>query len=253
MSRLMTGVLLVALTLAVTMAWAQRGDNGVGDADIITYAGDPPAVDDGFPLDAHATFKAHVLAYAHLAIDPPKDLYVPGDNPDAGTPGEDSIEPEDAGEPNPDAGLITAEINTDCTLTVEVSEFTGDDVSENLWTEYSLGTLMSRITLEDPGWAPVEVFLVDDGWFQVVDGFHSFGDPDEPVGIRAGEDPPIGNGGTVVIDAMALDPVLDGRYWRLPFGVKAKNRIDDEGDFDYETIALEQDYTADMWVTIAAP
>lgn len=248
MSRLMTGVLLVALTLAVTMAWAQRADGGTPGSDIITYAGDPPAVLDGLPLNAHATFKAHVLAYANLAIDPPHDLYVPGDNP-AGTPGEDFIEPEVAGEPNPLAGLITAEINTDCKLTVEVSEFTGDEVSENLWTEYSLGALSARFTLDDPGWAPIKIFLEDDGWFQVVDGFHSYGDDDEPAGIGVGA-----NGGTMLIDEMALDPVdmiTGGRYWRLPFGVKAKNRIDDIGDFDYETIALEQDYTADMWVTLS--
>lgn len=258
MSRLMTGILLVALLgLTISMAWAQgRPDGGVGGSDIITYdttTPPNPSIDEGFPLEATATFKAHVLAYAHLAIDPPKDLVVPGDSV-AGTPGEDSIEPEISGEPNPDAGLITAEFNTACKLSVEVSEFAGDGTvipDEKLWTAYKFGALSVKFWENDPLWVPV-AFLpppVDDGWFQIANTFHNFGDPDMPAGAKAGT-----GIGTLVIDQYAFSPVANQeRYMRLPFGVKAKNRIDSNGDYTYETLALAGDYTATMVATLAAP
>lgn len=260
MSRLMTGILLVALLgLTAGMAWAQRPDNGVDGSDATAYvAGDPPTYDasnpDGFPVEATATFKAHVLAYAHLAIDPPKDLVVPGDNP-AGTPGEDSIAPEDSlGEPNPDAGLITAEFNTACKLSVEVSEFAGDGVvipDEKLWTEYKFGALAVKGWENEP-WSPVTPSPfpnVDDGWFQIANIFHDFGDTDMPTGAKQGLVI-----GTVVIDQYEFSPVAkEERYMRLPFGVKAKNRVDSDGDYTYETLALAGDYTATMVATLAAP
>ncbi|NSW57802.1 MAG: hypothetical protein HPY44_17510 [Armatimonadetes bacterium] len=182
---------------------------------------------------------------------------MPGDNP-AGTPGEDSIEPLVGADPNPDAGLITAEINTPCLLSVEVTEFAADDpdlLTEKLWTAYSLGDLEAMF--DNAGivpWATHTEFRVGDGWFQVADAYPagvapSVALPDDDMPTLAAQ----GSLGTIIVNDLAVDPVDDfARYLRLPFGVKAKNRIDADGDFVYETIALAGDYTATMVATLAA-
>ena len=256
MSRLMTGILLVALLgLTAGMAWAQRPDNGVGGSDATAYvAGDPPTYDasnpDGFPVEATATFKAHVLAYAHLAIDPPKNLVVPGDKP-AGTPGEDSIEPGTA-----DGGMITVEANHDYAMTVEVSEFS-NEMLEQIWTEVKLGVLDYKWSIGDP-WFNLADYSTTPVWLLFSNNdasWTNFGQTWAEVG-------PGPNGGTIVLsrDMLVFHHVEGARYWQLPFGAKAKNRTWDpssttkrwDGTEGYTTLAASGDYTATMVATLTA-
>lgn len=246
MSRLMTGILLVALLgLTISMAWAQRVSTGADGSDESAYvAGDPPSYDpanpNGFPVAAEATFKATVLNYGQISITPPADLTVPGDS--AGVAGEDSIAWDDV----TDAGLIAVQANTTCTMAVEVSELKSA-LGEEIWTEVQLGVLKCKDFLD---WMPapdqpinslqwVRISSADAGWYD-------FGQANVSMG----------SGGTVIL-SRSLNPVTEvARYWQLPFGVKAKNRTFDpvEGrDAGYNTLALADTYTATMWVTLTKP
>jgi len=268
MSRFMTGILLVALLgLTAGMAWAQRATNGTegfGESKY-TAPGNPPAYNDplpdplqnGFPVAAEATFKATVLNYGQVSITPPADLTIPGDK--NGVAGEDSIAWDSA-----DAGLIEVQANTACQMAVEVTEFRGDDTFEDIWTEIRLGALQGKfwsqglpLALEDyslEGKAPG-----NPGWFRISsaddEDWYSFDQSNVTAGTR-------GAGAGTVILSRAMNPVDDvARYWELPFGVLAKNRTFmpavpglGGGRADgYTTLALAQNYTATMYVTLTKP
>jgi len=253
MSRFMTGILLVALLgLTAGMAWAQRATNGTegfGESKY-TAPGNPPAYNDplpdplqnGFPVAAEATFKAHVLNYAQVSITPPADLTIPGDK--NGVAGEDSIAWN-----SPDAGLIEVQANTKCTMAIEVTEFRGDTVAEDIWTEIALGLLEGKNYYDDPlGWSDLENYPTDLGWQRVstVPGWYDFTQTTVSEGTR----------GTIIASRI-MDPTDDvSRYYQLPFGVKAKNRTFEAvagRSAGYDTLALAQDYTATMWVTLTKP
>jgi len=257
MSRLMTGILLVALLgLTASMAWAQAP---FGET---KYTAGPPAAyhvsnPNGFPVAAEATFKATVLNYGQVSITPPADLTVPGDV--NGVAGVASIDYDDPG-----AGKIAVQANTACQMAVEVTEFRGDDTFEDIWTEIRLGALQGKfwsqelpLALEDyslEGKAPG-----NPGWFRISsaddEDWYSFDQSNVTAGTR-------GAGAGTVILSRAMNPVDDvARYWELPFGVLAKNRTFmpavpglGGGRADgYTTLALAQNYTATMYVTLTKP
>lgn len=248
MSRLMTGILLVALLgLTAGMAWAQA------DFGESKYTAGPPAAYDaanpnGFPVAAEATFKATVLNYGQVSITPPADLTVPGDSD--GVAGEASIAWDSA-----DAGLIEVQANTDHSLLVEVTEFRGDSVAEDIWTEIQLGELSGKFYETDVDFMMLEDYPIDIGSQRIsgTPGWTAFGQPSVTEGTR----------GTVILDrevSVLWDPLTglgdDARYWQLPFGVKAKNRTFDPivgRDAGYTTLALAQSYTATMYVTLTKP
>lgn len=257
MSRLMTGILLVALLgLTAGMAWAQRATNGTegfGESKY-TAPGNPPAYNDplpdplqnGFPVAAEATFKATVLNYGQVSITPPADLTIPGDA--AGVAGEDSIAWD-----SPDAGLIEVQANTTCTMAIEVTEFRGDTVAEDIWTEIALGLLEGKnygknYDVDPLGWYLLEDYPTDLGWQRIstYPGWYDFSQTTVAAGTRG-----------TIIATRTLDPILDvSRYYQVPFGVKAKNRTFEPRagrSGGYDTLALAQDYTATMWVTLTKP
>jgi len=264
MSRLMTGILLVALLgLTISMAWAQGGTAGFGES---KYTAGPPAAYDaanpnGFPVAAEATFKATVLNYGQVSITPPADLTIPGDA--AGVAGVASIDYDEPG-----AGKIAVQANTTCQMAVEVTEFRGDGdpVSgsiEDIWTEIRLGALQGKfwsqgllVGLED--YSLVGEAPGNPGWFRISsaddDDWYSFGQSNVSEGTR-------GAGAGTVILSRTMNPVDDfARYWELPFGVLAKNRtfmpelVGKGGRADgYTTLALAQNYTATMYVTLTKP
>jgi len=245
MSRLMTGILLVALLgLTASVAMAQNGTPGFGES---KYTAGPPAAYDpanpnGFPVEATATFKATVLNYAQVSITPPADLTVPGDV--NGVAGVASIDYDDPG-----AGKIAVQANTSCTMAIEVTEFRGDDVGEDIWTEFALGVLEGKNYYVDPtGWFELEDYPTDLGWQRVstAPGWYDFNQTTVSEGTR----------GTIIASRI-MDPTDDvSRYYQLPFGVKAKNRTFEAvagRSAGYDTLALAQDYTATMWVTLTKP
>jgi len=259
MSRLMTGILLVALLgLTAGMAWAQRVSTGAPGSDESAYlAGDPPTYradnPNGFPVAAQATFKATVLNYGQVSITPPADLTVPGDS--GGVAGEDRIEWN-----SDDAGLIEVEANTDHSLLIEVTEFRGDTVAEDIWTEIQLGELSGKFYGTDEEFLMLEDYPNDIGWQRIsgTPGWTGFEQTSVTEGTR----------GTVILDrevSVLCDPGTglgdDARYWQLPFGVLAKNRTFDAyvgrhpvlGAEGYTTLALAQNYTATMYVTLTKP
>jgi len=273
MSRLMTGILLVALlglTASVAMAQSTRANTGTAGAAKSQYdAGDPPTYDlanpNGFPVEATATFKATVLNYAQVSITPPADLTVPGDD-EAGNPGSDEIAWDDA----EDAGLIKVQANTTCEMAVEVTEFRGDEdpdygTTEDIWTEIQLGVLKGKFWSQELLVDLKDYSLVGEapgnpGWFRISsaddDDWYSFGQSNVSEGTR-------GAGAGTVILSRTMNPVDDfARYWELPFGVLAKNRtfmpkLPEEGGggraTGYTTLALAQNYTATMYVTLTKP
>jgi len=96
------------------------------------------------------------------------------------------------------------------------------------------------------------------GWFRISsaddDDWYSFGQSNVSEGTR-------GAGAGTVILSRTMNPVDDfARYWELPFGVLAKNRtfmpelVGKGGRADgYTTLALAQNYTATMYVTLTKP
>jgi len=260
MSRLMTGILLVALLgLTASVAMAQNGTPGFGES---KYTAGPPAAYDpanpnGFPVEATATFKATVLNYAQVSITPPADLTVPGDV--NGVAGVASIDYDDPG-----AGKIAVQANTACQMAVEVTEFRGDDTFEDIWTEIRLGVLEGKFWSQE---SPADLWDYSSegeapdnpGWFRISsaddEDWYSFDQSNVTAGTR-------GAGAGTVILSRAMNPVDDvARYWELPFGVLAKNRTFmpavpglGGGRADgYTTLALAQNYTATMYVTLTKP
>jgi len=262
----MTGIMLVALLgLTISMAWAQGGTAGFGES---KYTAGPPAAYDaanpnGFPVAAEATFKATVLNYGQVSITPPADLTIPGDA--AGVAGVASIDYDEPG-----AGKIAVQANTTCQMAVEVTEFRGDGdpVSgsiEDIWTEIRLGALQGKFWSQDLPSAIEDYSLVgqapgNPGWFRISsaddEDWYSFDQSNVTAGTR-------GAGAGTVILSRAMNPVDDvARYWELPFGVLAKNRtfmpkLPEEGGGGraegYNTLALAQNYTATMYVTLTKP
>jgi len=201
----------------------------------------------GSPVAASATFKASVLTFARVTIQPPAALTVQG------TMGSEDKEEPNAGNDDPDiataagtGGLIEWEFNDSILTDIEVTQFNGEQsathpptlpppAGDKLWTEYKLGQWWETFSKSVPSW-----FETDDevmGWTQIEDGG-------------------LGNqyGGQVIATLGDLTggagfDSADARYGRIWWGVGAKNLIKDDDD-NYTVPAEKDDYYAVMVVTV---
>jgi len=201
------------------------------------------------PVDASATFKASVLTFARVTIDPPVALSIQG------TAGTEVKQDAAAGNAAADiataagnGGLIEWEFNDSIQSEIEVTQFNNNQsatfpptlptpAGDKLYTEYKLGQWWESMTKTVGGneaWAPVEPLGLLD-WTQVEDG---------AVGAQYG--------GQVIATlpgaAMAFDSRL-ARYGRIWWGVGAKNLVKDTNGV-YSEPAEKGDYYAVMVVTV---
>lgn len=201
---------------------------------------------------ASATFKASVLTFARVTIQPPADLTI---QDTAGT--EVKQEPA-AANANPnivtaagDGGLIEWEFNDSILTDIEVTQFNGEQSAthpptlpppggDKLYTEYKLGDWWESFTKTVPvdgaeAWVPVVTGPLMD-WAQIEDGT-------------------TGNYGGKVIATLgdltggAGFDSADARYGRIWWGVGAKNLVKDLNG-QYTQPAEKGDYYAVMIVTV---
>lgn len=202
----------------------------------------------GSPVAASATFKASVLTYARVTIQPPKALEIQGT---AGTevkqePAAANDDPSIANAAG-DGGLIEWEFNDSILTEIEVTQFNNNQSAtyaptlpppggDKLYTEYKLGDWYEAYTKTVGGaeaWVPVVTGPLMD-WAQIEDGT-------------------TGNyGGKVIATLPGSYPGFnsaDARYGRIWWGVGAKNLVKDLNG-QYTQPAEKGDYYAVMIVTV---